>query len=194
MSVKIYCGKKTLVPQGYGRAGTPFECMRCGFGAAMRKYKWSDADLSPQPPDRPLGQEGCRRGVIPNSDDYKYVDNKHDDGGVDNKHDDSGVDNKHDDGDRSWIRNPVNNRLESSIKYGNHSLFIKIKSPLWWIKLCLSFITVVVFTLYIHYYSKYCWFNSILAGVGLTIIINIMMTWCFDGQQRDGGSFVPIED
>jgi len=65
MSVRIYCGKSNQVPQGYGRIGTPFECMRCGFGAAMRKYRWTDADQTNQPHPQ-SGGVGCRRGVRPN--------------------------------------------------------------------------------------------------------------------------------
>ena len=37
MSVRIYCGTKRL-PSGYGRYGTRYECLQCGYGSAMSKY------------------------------------------------------------------------------------------------------------------------------------------------------------
>ena len=40
---RIYCGDNDRVPAGYGRPGTRQECLRCGFGAAMMKYKWAKA-------------------------------------------------------------------------------------------------------------------------------------------------------
>lgn len=31
--MKIYCGTKTVVPEGYAGRGTQYECLRKGFGA-----------------------------------------------------------------------------------------------------------------------------------------------------------------
>ena len=59
MSVKIYCGSKSALPSGYGRFGTRYECMQCGYGSAMMQYKWSPASNSPKPPNR--NRKGCYR-------------------------------------------------------------------------------------------------------------------------------------
>ena len=59
MSVKIYCGSKSALPSGYGRFGTRYECMQCGYGSAMMQYKWSPASTSPKPPNR--NRKGCYR-------------------------------------------------------------------------------------------------------------------------------------
>ena len=59
MSVKIYCGSKSALPSEYGRFGTRYECMQCGYGSAMMQYKWSPASNSPKPPNR--NRKGCYR-------------------------------------------------------------------------------------------------------------------------------------
>ena len=58
---KIYCGDRSNLPggQGYSRFGTRNECLKCGFGAAMYKYRWEPADNQPRPP--PRAQRGCLR-------------------------------------------------------------------------------------------------------------------------------------
>ena len=58
---KIYCGDRSNLPggQGYARFGTRNECLKCGFGAAMFKYRWEPADNQPRPP--PRAQQGCLR-------------------------------------------------------------------------------------------------------------------------------------
>ena len=58
---KIYCGDRSDLPggQGYSRFGTRNECLKCGFGAAMYKYRWEPADDQPRPP--PRAQQGCLR-------------------------------------------------------------------------------------------------------------------------------------
>ena len=61
--VKIYCGTSNDVPAGYGRFGTRFECMRCGFGSAMMKYKWTAASGDAKPP--PRARKGCYRSRSP---------------------------------------------------------------------------------------------------------------------------------
>lgn len=38
MPVRIYCGKSRRLPNGYGRYGTRYECLQCGYGSAMSKY------------------------------------------------------------------------------------------------------------------------------------------------------------
>lgn len=62
--VKIYCGDKSRLPgnQGYSRFGTRNECLKCGFGSAMYKYRWAPADEAPMPP--PREREGCLRDRI----------------------------------------------------------------------------------------------------------------------------------
>jgi hypothetical protein len=30
-----YCGNRTVLPQGYSRRGSRYECLRTGFGAGM---------------------------------------------------------------------------------------------------------------------------------------------------------------
>ena len=61
--VKIYCGTSNNVPTGYGRFGNRFECMRCGFGAAMMQYKWAPASGDARPP--PRARKGCYRSRSP---------------------------------------------------------------------------------------------------------------------------------
>ena len=58
---KIYCGDMSNLPggQGYSRFGTRNECLKCGFGAAMYKYRWEPADNQPRPP--PRSRRGCLR-------------------------------------------------------------------------------------------------------------------------------------
>jgi hypothetical protein len=58
---KIYCGDRSNLPAGgnYARFGTRNECLKCGFGAAMYKYRWVAADNQPKPP--PRTQRGCLR-------------------------------------------------------------------------------------------------------------------------------------
>jgi len=58
---KIYCGDQSNLPgrQGYSRFGTRNECLKCGFGAAMYKYRWEPADNQPMPP--PRSRQGCLR-------------------------------------------------------------------------------------------------------------------------------------
>lgn len=70
MNTKIYCGKSSRIPPTYGRRGTPYECMKCGFGSAMMKYKWSQASTDARFPPRPPGQDGCRRSILPEDGDY----------------------------------------------------------------------------------------------------------------------------
>ena len=57
--VKIYCGTKSTLPDGYGRFGTRYECMQCGFGSALMQYKWAPASNDPRPPARK--KRGCYR-------------------------------------------------------------------------------------------------------------------------------------
>ena len=57
--VKIYCGTSGNLPAGYGRFGTRFECMRCGYGSAMMKYKWAPVSGDAKPPAR--ARKGCYR-------------------------------------------------------------------------------------------------------------------------------------
>ena len=57
--VKIYCGTKSILPDGYGRFGTRYECMQCGFGSALMQYKWAPASNDPRPPARK--KRGCYR-------------------------------------------------------------------------------------------------------------------------------------
>jgi len=57
--VKIYCGTSSNLPAGYGRFGTRFECMRCGYGSAMMKYKWAPVSGDAKPPAR--ARKGCYR-------------------------------------------------------------------------------------------------------------------------------------
>jgi len=57
--VKIYCGTKSTLPDGYGRFGTRYECMQCGFGSALMQYKWAPASNDPRPPARE--KRGCYR-------------------------------------------------------------------------------------------------------------------------------------
>ena len=52
MTVRIYCGTRRGVPVGYGRNGTRYECLQCGYGSAMAKY-------SGKP--RRNGPKGCFR-------------------------------------------------------------------------------------------------------------------------------------
>jgi len=49
--VKIYCGDKPNLPIGhnYSRFGSRNECMKCGYGSAMYKYRWAAADNTPRP-------------------------------------------------------------------------------------------------------------------------------------------------
>ena len=61
--VKIWCGNSANLPAGYGRPGTPFECMRCGFGSAMMQYKWAPASGDARPP--PRARRGCYRARSP---------------------------------------------------------------------------------------------------------------------------------
>ena len=58
---KIYCGDRSNLPggQGYDRFGTRNECLKCGFGAAMYKYRWAAPDDQPRPPRR--ARQGCLR-------------------------------------------------------------------------------------------------------------------------------------
>ncbi len=58
---KIYCGDMSNLPGGqdYDRFGTRNECLKCGFGAAMYKYRWAAPDNQPRPP--PRAQQGCLR-------------------------------------------------------------------------------------------------------------------------------------
>ena len=56
---RIYCGSKHDVPDEYDRMGTRNECLKCGFGAGMLKYKWKNPSLSPRPP--PRNRRGCYR-------------------------------------------------------------------------------------------------------------------------------------
>ena len=56
---KIYCGDQTNLPGSYNRFGTRYECLQCGFGAAMNKYKWEPASREPRGPRRE--QQGCFR-------------------------------------------------------------------------------------------------------------------------------------
>ena len=58
---KIYCGDNVVLPPAYDRDGTRNECLKCGFGAAMMKYKWEPAALGPRPP--PRARSGCLRPV-----------------------------------------------------------------------------------------------------------------------------------
>ena len=61
--VKIYCGTSDNLPDGYGRFGTRFECMRCGYGSAMMKYKWDPVSGDAKPPAR--ARKGCYRSRNP---------------------------------------------------------------------------------------------------------------------------------
>ena len=61
--VKIYCGTSDNLPDGYGRFGTRFECMRCGYGSAMMKYKWAPVSGDAKPPAR--ARKGCYRARNP---------------------------------------------------------------------------------------------------------------------------------
>ena len=58
---KYIVGDKSNLPgrQGYSRFGTRNECLKCGFGAAMYKYRWEPADNQPMPP--PRSRQGCLR-------------------------------------------------------------------------------------------------------------------------------------
>lgn len=58
---KIYCGDRSDLPgnQNYTRFGTRNECLKCGFGAAMYKYRWAAPDNIPRPPLR--ARQGCLR-------------------------------------------------------------------------------------------------------------------------------------
>ena len=61
---KIYCGDKPNLPVGqdYDRFGSRKECLTCGFGAAMYKYRWEPADVEPRSP--PRARRGCLRPNI----------------------------------------------------------------------------------------------------------------------------------
>jgi hypothetical protein len=58
---KIYCGDKPNLPgnKNYVRFGTRNECLKCGFGSAMYKYRWAPADNQPRPQRRT--KPGCLR-------------------------------------------------------------------------------------------------------------------------------------
>ncbi len=57
--MKIYCGDRSTLPSGYNRFGTRNECLKCGYGSSMYKYRWAPADNSPMPPRR--ARQGCLR-------------------------------------------------------------------------------------------------------------------------------------
>ena len=65
---RIYCGDLKNLPQTYNRFGSRWECMQCGFGAAMMKYKWKPASKDPKYPAR--NKKGClrdknhRKGIV----------------------------------------------------------------------------------------------------------------------------------
>jgi len=61
--VKIYCGTSRNLPAGYGRFGTRYECMQCGYGSATMRYKWAPASNSPKPPNK--ARKGCYRSRKP---------------------------------------------------------------------------------------------------------------------------------
>ncbi len=71
---KIYCGADTVLPAEYDRHGTRSECLKCGFGAAMMKYKWMPASNSPKPPPRRM--KGCfrpRKQEVHESDIRRWI-------------------------------------------------------------------------------------------------------------------------
>ena len=59
MTSKIYCGDSSILPISHDRFGSRNECLKCGFGASMFKYRWAPADTGPKPP--PRAREGCLR-------------------------------------------------------------------------------------------------------------------------------------
>ena len=56
---RIYCGDGSALPNDYDRFGSRYECMQCGFGAAMMKYKWEPVSTDTKLP--PREEKGCRR-------------------------------------------------------------------------------------------------------------------------------------
>ena len=90
---RIYCGDFSNLPNTYDRFGSRHECMQCGFGAAMMKYKWQAASKDPEYPSR--NKKGCLRvrkhkkgtvkgnqfgktsgktsGMSPNKDEPSYI-------------------------------------------------------------------------------------------------------------------------
>ena len=56
---RIYCGDGSNLPRDYNRFGSRYECMQCGFGAAMTKYKWQPASGHKKLPERK--KKGCLR-------------------------------------------------------------------------------------------------------------------------------------
>ena len=56
---RIYCGDGSSLPTDYNRFGSRYECMQCGFGAAMMKYKWEEKSTDIKLP--PRDKKGCLR-------------------------------------------------------------------------------------------------------------------------------------
>jgi len=59
LASRIYCGDGSALPNDYDRFGSRYECMQCGFGAAMMKYKWEPVSTDTKLP--PREEKGCRR-------------------------------------------------------------------------------------------------------------------------------------
>jgi hypothetical protein len=173
--VRIYCGTKSVIPPTYGRVGTPFECMQCGFGAAMRKYKWSPADPGAPMPQRPLGQEGCRRGVVPNGDIRGRSKR--------------GCDEK-----KMWSRDE-HGRLLSSSSYNVSTYVTTIIS--WKLQLVIGLIIGFTTTLLTRFKYKHEWGYALLYGLcGFTafvIAIN-MLFYIFDTKPDVDRNYIPIEE
>jgi hypothetical protein len=92
--VRIYCGDATQVPAGYGRRGTPYECLTCGYGSAMMRFKWAPASDDPQPP--PRVRQGCYRKMKDDEDDDEEDEDEEDESEEDESEEDESEEDESD--------------------------------------------------------------------------------------------------